>query len=148
MTDTRGSLLLWLPLLGVVFGCAPVRSSRYVLPETTETGSRKTAPPPGYAGQLTWQHYLPDAEHPEYMPIRYVRVNFHVMNSRDSSHNFKPAAGKDISERVVGALKCGTGHQLAQLALAGRHQNPAQTLPLCAQPATSAGRRRFLFPLR
>lgn len=103
MTDTRGSLLLWLPLLGVVFGCAPVRSSRYVLPETTETGSRKAAPPPGYAGLLTWQHYLPDPAHPEYMPIRYVRVNFHVMNSRDSSHNFKPTAAKaylkDLLER-------------------------------------------------
>ena len=89
-----GFFPLWLPLLWLAFGCAPVRSTRFVLPEAPEASGRKGAFPAGYTGQLTWQNHLPDPAHPEYMPIRYVRVNFHVMNSRDSSRNFKPAAAR------------------------------------------------------
>ncbi len=48
-----------------------------------------------------WQHYLLDPAHPEYMPARLLRVNFHVMNSRDSSHNFRPEAGRDYCRRLL-----------------------------------------------
>lgn len=48
-----------------------------------------------------WRSYLPDAAHPEYMPLRLLRVNFHIMNSRDSSHNFRPEVGRDFCKRLL-----------------------------------------------
>lgn len=48
-----------------------------------------------------WQSYLPDPAHPEWMPERLLRVNFHIMNSRDSSHNFRPEAGRDYCKRLL-----------------------------------------------
>ena len=48
-----------------------------------------------------WQGYLPDPAHPEYMPERLLRVNFHVMNSRDSSHNFKPDEGRAYCRQLL-----------------------------------------------
>jgi len=48
-----------------------------------------------------WQSYLPDTAHPAHMPERLLRVNFHIMNSRDSSHNFRPEAGRDYCKRLL-----------------------------------------------
>lgn len=48
-----------------------------------------------------WQSYLPDTAHPEYMPVRLLRVNFHIMNSRDSSHNFRPEQGREYCKRLL-----------------------------------------------
>lgn len=36
-----------------------------------------------------FNNYAPDSLHPEYTPVRWIRVNIHVMNSVDSSRNFK-----------------------------------------------------------
>jgi hypothetical protein len=48
-----------------------------------------------------WQSYLPDTLHPDHMPERLLRVNFHIMNSRDSSHNFRPEVGRNYCKRLL-----------------------------------------------
>lgn len=48
-----------------------------------------------------WSGYLPDAAHPEYLPGRVLRVNFHIMNSRDSSDNFRPEEGRAYCKRLL-----------------------------------------------
>lgn len=89
-----------------------LRTERFVLPEEAKPPAKEKsnpapapadrravlpAPPkpltakrPGSNTCTTWQGYLPDPTHPEYLPLRHLRVNFHILNSRDSSHNFKP----------------------------------------------------------
>lgn len=57
---------------------------------------------PDFAGCTNWKNYLPDPSKPAYMPPRLVRVNFHVMNSRDSSHNFQPEAARNYLRELLG----------------------------------------------
>lgn len=99
-------------MLGLAFGCAPVRTTRYV-PPVLEQVSKKNAASRN-TGSTAWQNYLPDPKHPEYLPIRYLRVNFHIMDSRDSSHNFKPAAArtylKDLLARANAELDTNWGN--------------------------------------
>ena len=58
---------------------------------------------PVSAGCGDWRGYVPDAAHPEFQPMRYLRVNFHVVNSRDSSHNFRPAEGRVFLTKLLAA---------------------------------------------
>ena len=48
-----------------------------------------------------WRFYQPDTAHPEYLPMRYLRVNFHILNSRDSSHNFRPAEARTYFRQLL-----------------------------------------------
>lgn len=80
---------------------APLRTSPY-FPE-------KTAPPPKTRLAATaprcndWKGYVPDSLHPAYLPMRYLRVNFHVLNSRDTSHNFRPTEARAFFTRLLAA---------------------------------------------
>lgn len=76
-------------LLLTAVACAPrLRTERFVLPPATNTPpplnprkSTRPAPDPCAA----WQAYVPDPVHPEYQPMRYLRINFHVMDKTDST---------------------------------------------------------------
>jgi len=71
--------------------CAPLRST-VVLPDNNppqQDMRRRISDPCNQ-----WQSYLPDPQHPEYQPMRYLRVNFHVVNSLDSTRNFKPDSAR------------------------------------------------------
>ncbi len=46
-------------------------------------------------------NYAPDAKHPEHTPIRWVRINAHIMNSSDSSRNFKGDEARYFIRRVI-----------------------------------------------
>ena len=93
----------WLLLLWA--GCTTLHTSPYfpekiVPPPTPPPTTRSAAPAPRCAD---WKGYIPDTLHPEYLPMRYLRVNFHVLNSRDSSHNFQPAAARIFLARLLEA---------------------------------------------
>lgn len=81
---------LLIGLLLVAAACAPrLRTVRFQ-PETqagpVESGAgARNVPRPGPAGCTAWEGYLPDPDHPEYLPMRYLRVNFHVMDKTDST---------------------------------------------------------------
>jgi hypothetical protein len=102
--------LLFFSLLTLLGACTPTIATRYQLPVTVVSVEKKTskfAPPaPVYCPDYTG--YIPDLEHPNYLPIKYIRVNFHIMNSADSSQNFKPVAAriyyKDLIEKANEAL--------------------------------------------
>jgi hypothetical protein len=90
------------------FSCTGVRTIAYQLPAPV---AKKEAPPakkdastPNYYfgySDSNWQNYLPDAAHPEYMPVKYLRVNFHIMDSRDSSHNFRAAEARRFCREML-----------------------------------------------
>lgn len=42
---------------------------------------------------MDYRNYIPDTLHPEFIPIRYVRVNFHIMRKSDGSGNFNEEQG-------------------------------------------------------
>lgn len=72
--------------------CAPrLRTERFVLPPVIAV--RQTEPPAGQRAPVRpaalpcagWEGYLPDPEHPEYLPMRHLRINFHVMDKTDST---------------------------------------------------------------
>jgi len=45
--------------------------------------------------------YIPDPQHLNATPIRYVRVNFHIMQASDGSGNFSEAEGKKFVHELV-----------------------------------------------
>ena len=53
--------------------------SEVVLPKNTDKNSPCT----------DFNNYAPDSLHPEYTPVRWVRVNAHFVNSSDSSRNYQ-----------------------------------------------------------
>jgi hypothetical protein len=64
-----------------------------------------TAPPGKRTGALgpcnLWKNYLPDSSLPALFPPRQIRVNFHVMNSRDSSHNYPPDKAREVLSELL-----------------------------------------------
>ena len=85
-------LVFLICILLTILACAPsLRTKRFILPPS-ET-SQKTAASPGQRAPArtsatpcaNWEGHLPDPDHPEYMPLRYLRINFHVMDKSDST---------------------------------------------------------------
>lgn len=80
--------------------CAPRLRTEAYFPEMTRGETPAAAPAPR-TNCTAWEGYVPDPGHPERLPVRYLRVNFHIMNSRDSSHNFRPDAARAYFRRLL-----------------------------------------------
>ena len=80
----------------LLISCSSVRTERYE-PAVTAKSDRLARFNRSCAD---WRGYLPDTAHPDHTPVRFLRVNFHILNSRDSSHNFKP----DEARRYFGRM--------------------------------------------
>ena len=83
----RISILLLFISVFAVYSCHSVLTTRYVTSEDIER--REIVQPLGGATNInvrygTWEHYAPDSLHPDHTPIRFIRVNFHWMNTSDS----------------------------------------------------------------
>jgi hypothetical protein len=98
-------------LLLVIESCVPTVTTFYKTPDLNNPSidnKSKRNPKPVPVSCLTYEGYIPDPKHPEYLPIKYIRVNFHIMNSRDSSQNFAPAAARvyfnDLLDKANEAL--------------------------------------------
>lgn len=46
-------------------------------------------------------HYAPDSLHYEHTPIRYIKINVHIINSQDSSRNFNGEEGRLFIKKVL-----------------------------------------------
>lgn len=72
-------------------GCSPIfyngfATNRYVtLLQVDKSQPKPTSRPNSCADYL---NYIPDTLHPEFTPMRYVRINCHFVNSTDSTQNF------------------------------------------------------------
>lgn len=103
--------IVFLVLLSCAAACNSIKTVAYRLPDyskNTSDAKRRQSDiptkrtPPRYNPQcMHWASYLPDPRHPEYMPMRYLRLNFHIMNSRDSSHNFRPEEARAFFRKMV-----------------------------------------------
>lgn len=88
-----------------LFSCkSGVKTWQFKVPDAPVEASRRSTSMPFNASRQRcrdWRNYVPDPAHPEYQPKRYLRVNVHVMNSRDSSHNFKPEAARRYFRALI-----------------------------------------------
>ena len=46
-------------------------------------------------------HYIPDPEHLDHTPIKYLRVNFHIMCNKDGKGNFDEITGRKFVNQVM-----------------------------------------------
>lgn len=51
--------------------------------------------------------YIPDTLHPDHCPLRYIRVNFHIMDASDSSHNFRGEEARTYVRGLIEAMNKG-----------------------------------------
>ncbi|MCE7922545.1 MAG: hypothetical protein DYG98_05790 [Haliscomenobacteraceae bacterium CHB4] len=80
-----------------VTACAPRLRTEPFFPDMAAEGSK---PPRPDRSCGDWRGYLPDTAHSGHLPVRHLRVNFHVMNSADSTHNFRPDEGRAYLKRL------------------------------------------------
>ncbi len=50
-------------------------------------------------------NYIPDTNYLNHTPMKYIRLNFHFMNSSDSAHNFYGQAAKEYAEGLMHATQ-------------------------------------------
>lgn len=96
----NGAKLLFLPFVLCLFlfaACAPTLRTERFFPDHATPGSKAPRPDRSCGD---WRGYLPDLKHPEFLPVRTLRVNFHVMNSADSTHNWRPDEGRAYLKRL------------------------------------------------
>src|SRR6185503_3366364 len=48
-----------------------------------------------------WSSYIPDTVHPEFTPMRYVRINVHVMQDANGKNNFQEAEGRKWVKEMI-----------------------------------------------
>ncbi|MCB0664041.1 MAG: hypothetical protein KDC24_14945, partial [Saprospiraceae bacterium] len=46
-------------------------------------------------------NYAPDTNHLDFTPIKYIRVNFHFMNSEDGSQNYDQEKGVAFAKKIL-----------------------------------------------
>ncbi len=85
-------LFFWLTACLLFFSCSNKISYTLLSPDkmVTDSSLLKTY---GKSPCNDYRSYIPDSLHPEFIPMRYVRVNFHFMRMSDSSGNFNYQQG-------------------------------------------------------
>ena len=90
--------------LALATACSPRIQSHFAgpgdlerAPEAPQARAMGLSPCGDYRG------YIPDTLHPDHLPLKYLRVNVHFMNSSDSSHNFNYPEGVQKAEALLHA---------------------------------------------
>ncbi|MCB0689480.1 MAG: hypothetical protein KDC53_23235, partial [Saprospiraceae bacterium] len=82
--------------------------------------------------------YLPDTNHLDNTPIKYIRVNFHFMNAEDSTKNYNGARAKRFARQLIEAATGGLEKNTKML-LPQNNQTPVLPVRYRYQIATSRG---------
>jgi hypothetical protein len=95
---------LYLLLLGL-WSCAPlIRQSPWSpdpnLQRVPDT-NRGNVLQPGAVSCGDWRNFIPDPADTLSIPARKLRINVHFINSRDSSNNFSPEAGRIFFRQLL-----------------------------------------------
>lgn len=72
----------------------PLQDSTLVIRERTKYGRIKTP-------CSAWKSYAYDPNHPEFMPLKHIRVNVHFVNNMDGTANFDGKAAKEFGYYLV-----------------------------------------------
>lgn len=98
--------LLLIGLL-ICFGCNLPKENinqRYLIKEDInylekeqKTGSRSIRSGECFQNE----HYVPDTNHLDWYPVRYIRINFHWVNNSDTSKNYKGQEARDFIKMLL-----------------------------------------------
>jgi len=98
-------LILFALLAFFFLKCTPKLQQRYAQVEDISYGLESTASNDKKALRINPcyinEHYIPDTGHLDHTPVKYIRINFHWVNSSDSSSNL---TGKEAIEFTKGWL--------------------------------------------
>lgn len=99
-------ILFFLCLPYIFSACVPLVQSRYLtkadityLPESYDVPATNSRRSPCQQ----WSAYVPDTTHLDHTPMRYVRVNFHWMNTTDTLYTLGEFQAKEYSRGLVRA---------------------------------------------
>ena len=99
-------LFLLLFILGTALACNQQMLSRMLyrseVPEP-ESPSKLPQGKRGSASCMDYLSYAPDTMHLDHVPMKYVRVNIHFMNSEDGANNFDEEAGVEYAKGLIHA---------------------------------------------
>ena len=95
--------------LGILFSliwltCSPRLSVKFANTEDVAISETSTLEGTRFTPCLDALSYAPDTIHPEFTPTRYIRVNFHFMNSSDGKYNMPKEETSDFVKEWVYVL--------------------------------------------
>lgn len=97
-------ITLLLPI-ALALGCRTPVQKRFF--SAAELGQRVVAGPEKAGGGnhccRVYESYTPDTLHLDHVPLKYVKVNVHFMNSADSTRNFNGREGVDYARGILDA---------------------------------------------
>ncbi len=110
--------------------CSPQLQQRYAIEEDLSFRLESIAPDkvrttsinPCYSNE----NYIPDTSYLSHFPIKYIRINFHWLNSSDSSKNFN---GQEAIDFTKGWLYAANKDLISNNKLWFPYQNKLPTLP-------------------
>lgn len=86
----RWALCWLLAAIGVAACTSKLRTGRFVFKPPAGTAPVAAQPQAAPGSCMDWSGYLPHPAHPEYLPMRYLRINVHVLdNSTGTAHRPK-----------------------------------------------------------
>lgn len=92
--------------VSLLLGCIPKVTSTFIKLETLTARNKSTkATSDDRRSCFEAAAYIPDTLHRDHMPERLLRVNFHFMNSSDSTMNFKEDDGKTFIYRLLPVMQ-------------------------------------------
>ncbi|MBK8489398.1 MAG: hypothetical protein IPL49_00490 [Saprospirales bacterium] len=99
----RLQTLITIFILGAL-SCTPKIQSHFAGAEDLERLSEPAqARSAGFTPCNDYLAYAPDTLHPDHLPMKYIRVNVHFMNSSDSSRNFNFPEGIEKANALINA---------------------------------------------
>lgn len=78
----------WILSILAFGGCSKKMVSAFIDPANIVTRSRSVSENKPFLSPTDPGAYIPDTLHMNHTPVRFLRINFHFMNSSDSSRNF------------------------------------------------------------
>jgi len=96
----RSALLCTIGLISLLaaWACTPrLRTQPYTLPPEWNAMAESHL----HAACFAWENYVPDYRHPEYLPMRHLRVNVHIMdNGRGTAHR-PPDSARHFARELI-----------------------------------------------
>lgn len=132
------SLLLIAFALLTFFHCASRTQVRFVqrediqrLPaEFAQSGARTEAPPDQRSPCFRYESYIPDTNHLEHTPVKFIRVNFHWVQPIDSVATFPEDEVATFSHGLLKAMNYALANNKKMWL---PHRNTTPTLPIRIQ---------------
>ena len=101
-------LIFYTILMLLALACNPKITSKFftaddvtVVPEAEKVPASRRIYKKENACCRDKDSYIPDVKHLNFMPKKRIRVNFHFMNSTDSTQNFSQEAGRDYIKKML-----------------------------------------------